>query len=286
MKNINIDKNNTELTTVLDQVEQTIPGILTELKTIFLNGHGNIQEAEEKEAGDYVTESDRGIENRFKQWVEANYPGHNFLGEEFGESKNLSESDWLWAIDPIDGTNNFQSGNSDSVIVISLRYKEVPVYAVCLAPLFNNHTGVEFVARIGRGFWINGTRGRVSPINSLKHAMAVVCKLTTIERTKVMVGELWDASAGIHMRGSSVLEVCLVASGEFGISVTYSNGPHEWPAQYLFAKESGCIIGMLGQPDDEVETKGTMYKSFLIAANEQLYEEAKLLVHLPPPLKA
>ena len=57
---------------------------------------------------DPVTDADREAEQAIRALIRAEYPGHGILGEEFG-SENAS-SDYVWVIDPVDGTRSFISG--------------------------------------------------------------------------------------------------------------------------------------------------------------------------------
>ena len=61
-----------------------------------------------KEDGTPVTIADRNVELLLRKKINTNFPEHGILGEEFGSEKE--DAEWLWMIDPIDGTKSFVSG--------------------------------------------------------------------------------------------------------------------------------------------------------------------------------
>lgn len=269
--------------TQLDDIEKNLSEILQPLRDVFIAGFGKQEGVKEKTPGDFVTETDMQIESMFREWVGTRYPEHGVYGEEEeGEEDEIPE--WLWAIDPIDGTNNYQFGNSDTSIVISLRYRGQPVLALCELPMKNDNRGIQYYARVGRGMKKNGAEVNSTEITEMKHVPLVTMKLDRPRRMMSMVGNIWDTVAGIHMSMSSVYEACRVASGEMGIGAFYSCGPYEWPAMYLFAKESGCTIGELGKPDQAISFNGMESKNLLIAGNQSLYNQVKELIHVPDSL--
>lgn len=277
MKNIN---------SVLDKAQKELLNISAELKKEFLKGFGKAVGIKEKSLGDYVTPADKIIEKKFKDWVLKNFPGHSVFGEEDGGVEGNLLPEWLWAIDPIDGTNNYQFGNTDSSIVISLRYNGNPVLAWCNFVAKNDGNGVSYFARLNKGFYKNNKRVFASKVKQLKYAPIVLTKLDYPERMMIMASEIWDKGAAIHMNMASVYEGCLVASGEAGVGIFYEVGPYEWPAMYLFAKEAGGVVGSLNNPKDEqIDLIKMDSKNLIIAANKDLYDEASRLIHLPPTKK-
>ncbi len=271
---------------VLDEAETKLLKIESKLRNVFLRGFSKTPDVKEKSKGDFVTSSDKEIEKIFKNWVLKNFPKHFVYGEEDGGFSGDLVPEWLWAIDPIDGTNNYQFGNTDSSIVISLRYKGNPVLALSDFAAKNDYNGIRYFARLNKGFFRNKERVFASKVRELKYSPIVLTKLDFPERMMIMVSEIWDKGAAIHMNMASVYEGCLVASGEVGVGIFYETGPHEWPAMYLFAKESGCIVGSLNNPDVlGLDLTKMDSKNLIIAANKQLYNEAVKFVHLPPTKK-
>lgn len=90
---------------------------------------------EDKSAGgvfDPVTEADRAGENVMRHLIKRHFPGHGVLGEEFGTEN--AEAEYVWVLDPIDGTRAFISGIPVWGTLIGLTRKGVPVYGMMHQP--------------------------------------------------------------------------------------------------------------------------------------------------------
>jgi myo-inositol-1(or 4)-monophosphatase len=81
---------------------------------------------------DPVTEADRAVELLIRREVEAHFPDHGIVGEEFGLSR--PDADYQWVIDPIDGTRAFMMGLPTWGTLIALTYKGTPVLGVMGQP--------------------------------------------------------------------------------------------------------------------------------------------------------
>ena len=87
---------------------------------------------EKKDDKSPVTIADKNSELRIRELIKKTYPDHGIIGEEF-ENIN-SESDFLWVIDPIDGTKSFVSGHKDFGTLISLLFKNKPILGIINCP--------------------------------------------------------------------------------------------------------------------------------------------------------
>ncbi|MBN8740898.1 MAG: inositol-phosphate phosphatase [Lysobacterales bacterium 69-70] len=102
-----------------------------------------------------VTVADRAAEAAIKQVLRAAYPDHAYYGEEEGRE---GDSDWLWLIDPIDGTKSFVRGYPFFSTQIALRWRDELVLGVSCASEY----GELVWARRGGGAWLAGERLQVS----------------------------------------------------------------------------------------------------------------------------
>ena len=98
-------------------------------KKYFRTANGEFAKADDSP----VTKADREIEQIIRQEIEKKFPDHGILGEEFG-AKNV-ESDWVWIVDPIDGTSSFIIGRPIFGTLIALTYKKKPVLGVMNQPI-------------------------------------------------------------------------------------------------------------------------------------------------------
>ena len=87
---------------------------------------------------DPVTTSDMAFEKFIRLKIKKNFPKHQIIGEEYGQ--NVSNSEFSWVIDPIDGTRSFVIGNPTWSNLISLNYKGRPVVGLANFPVLKNIT--------------------------------------------------------------------------------------------------------------------------------------------------
>ena len=91
--------------------------------------------AEDKNAGgmfDPVTEADRAAETAMRHLIQATFPGHGIIGEEYGSVR--SDADFVWVLDPIDGTKSFIAGMPVWGSLIGLLHKGRPAYGMMVQP--------------------------------------------------------------------------------------------------------------------------------------------------------
>lgn len=112
--------------------------------------------------GDVVTEVDHLTEKIIISQIQSMFPGHQIRSEEIGD--NGLQSDWLWLIDPLDGTNNYAISLPIFTTSITLLFKNQPVLGVIYEPL----TDRMFVAASGEGANCNQNELRVRECSDLK----------------------------------------------------------------------------------------------------------------------
>lgn len=88
---------------------------------------------EAKGDGTPVTQADREAEAAIREQIEARFPKHGIVGEEFGSERNGAE--WVWVLDPIDGTGAFISGLPTFGTLIGLLHRGSPVLGVLDQPV-------------------------------------------------------------------------------------------------------------------------------------------------------
>lgn len=186
-----------------------------------------------KEGGSHglsvVTEYDVETERRTSRFIEENFPGDSFLGEETGNM--LRDPARYWILDPIDGTSNYTQG-----VVYwgpSLCFWDAGgpaagwIYMPAVDELFH--------ARRGEGAWLNGKRIRSSRVTEYSD-------LCTVATTSRLHRKMRLAAPAKHrILGSVVVNLAYVASGAF--AAAYARA-HVWDlaAGILIAREAGAIV--------------------------------------------
>src|SRR6185369_12722674 len=104
---------------------------------------------------------------RILQTILRRFPDHDFITEE--RPPRHSGSDFLWVVDPLDGTTNYAHGYPAACVTIGLFHRQRPMLAATLDPF----RGELFFARRGRGCRLNGRRCRVSSTARLEESLVI-----------------------------------------------------------------------------------------------------------------
>lgn len=97
-----------------------------------------------------VTLADRNAEAMMRSAIEVAYPQHGIIGEEFGNVRENAE--WVWVLDPVDGTKSFICGRATFVTLIGLLHRGVPVLGVIDQPVMAE----RWLGGVGLGTTLNG----------------------------------------------------------------------------------------------------------------------------------
>ena len=233
---------------------------------------------------DLVTETDKGVEELLIKTLSAEFPTHQFIGEESaaaGKKYSLTDAP-TWIIDPIDGTTNF--------------VHRIPMIAICVGLAINKElragivynpiTNELFAAQAGKGATKNGFPIHVSKTEALNRA--VICCSLGIHNI-VDKGQGWlETALGNHKKtvlagvrghrafGSAAINMVYVAQGSVDAYVEY--GIHSWDiaAAAVILREAGGFL---------IDPTGTefniMNRKVLCAGTEKLAREISgLLTHV------
>lgn len=219
----------------------------------------------EKSPNDLVTEVDQRVEQEIISIVKKAYPSHGFLGEETGEQKG---NDYLWIIDPIDGTRNFVHGFPHFAVSIAVMHKNKLEHGVIYDPIRQE----LFTATRGRGAHLNDRRIRVSQRKHLEESLlATGFAYRHIDQTASLPGRLLQGilphCGDIRRAGAATLDLAYVACGRF--DGFWELGLHIWDiaAGVLLVKEAGGIISDPYGGEDYLKTGN------VVAANPHILRQ-------------
>lgn len=120
-----------------------------------------------------VTEVDRGVEKKLREMINAKFPAHGIVAEEFGNERE--DAEWVWVIDPIDGTKSFITGVPLFVTLIGLLHRGKPVLGAIDQPILRERcVGNNEVTLF------NGKPTRVRPCRELRDAVVTTSGMETI----------------------------------------------------------------------------------------------------------
>jgi len=198
---------------------------------------------ENKAPNDFVTEVDRKAEQIIIKTLQKAYPDHSFRGEESGTTEGKN-SDYVWIIDPLDGTTNFVHGMPHFSVSIACQYRGQIEHAVVLDPVRRE----EFTASRGRGASLNGRRIRVSNRKGLEGALIGTGipfdgpAYAKIQPFLACINDIAGQTSGIRRAGSAALDLAYVASGRYDAFWEMHLNEWDFAAGVLLVTEAGGLI--------------------------------------------
>jgi myo-inositol-1(or 4)-monophosphatase len=196
-----------------------------------------------KAPNDFVTEVDHAAEMAIIDTLLAAYPGHGILAEESGSTRGARDSEYVWIIDPLDGTTNFIHGLPTYAVSIGLSFRNQMQQAVVYDPARND----LFYATRGRGAYLNDKRLRVSKRTRMADALIGTGfpfrKGDDLGQYLKMLETVMKACAGIRRPGAAALDLCYVAAGWYDGFFETGLSPWDVAAGSLLVTEAGGLVG-------------------------------------------
>ncbi len=227
-----------------------------------------------KSPNDFVTEVDQAAERVIIETLLSAYPGHGILAEESGRTHGAKDSDYVWIIDPLDGTTNFIHGFPVYAVSIALAAHGQLQQAVVYDPSRND----LFYASKGRGAFLNDKRLRVSKRSRMAEALIGTGfpfrRGDNFKRYLAMFEAVMPLCAGLRRPGAAALDLCYVAAGWYDGFFETGLNPWDAAAGALIITEAGGLVGnFTGEAD-------YLYQRELVAGNPKVY--AQLVQVLAP----
>lgn len=217
-----------------------------------------------KQRNDFVTEVDRMAEAEIIQTLHRSYPDHAFLAEESGQQ---GDSDFVWIIDPLDGTTNFIHGFPQFAVSIALKHNNRLEHAVIYDPMADE----LFTASRGEGASLNNKRLRVSNQRNLNNALLGTGfpyrDDQNLDNYLKTFSKFIAASAGVRRPGAAALDLAYVAAGR--LDGFWEMGLHTWDmaAGGLLIREAGGLVGNLHGEEGWLESGN------IVAGNPKIFHE-------------
>ncbi|MEE4365366.1 MAG: inositol monophosphatase family protein [Desulfotignum sp.] len=193
-----------------------------------------------KNRKDLVTATDKHVENFIVQQIQSRFPSHGILGEETGRSRTSGE--FLWIIDPIDGTTSFFHGQPYYAVSIALEKADDIILGAVFAPALDQ----LFYAQKGRGAFLNDKRIQVSETTNFTDAVMATgfaCLRAGHEHNNLghfnrIVPRLRD----IRRCGSAAVDLAYVACGKLDGFWEMNLNIYDVAAGILLVKEAGGMV--------------------------------------------
>lgn len=220
---------------------------------------------------DYVSEIDRQAEAAIIDTLRTSFPDHSVLAEESGRH---GDNEYLWIIDPLDGTTNFLHGYPQFAVSIALQHKGRLEQGVIYDPMRQE----LFTASRGQGALLNDRRIRVSKQRDLKGALLgtgfPVRDPGQLEAYLDTFRSLFAETSGIRRAGAAALDLAYVACGRLDGFWELSLKEWDMAAGALLVQEAGGLVG------DTLGGSDHLRNGDIVAGNPKVFKE--ILIRLRP----
>lgn len=213
-----------------------------------------------------VTEVDENAELAIKAVLRARFPGHGFYGEETG--RDHLDAEYLWLVDPIDGTKGFVRGYPIFSTQIALMHRGELVLGVSSAPCWMGGAGETVHAERGGGAWLDGERLHMSTIGALQKAALSTGNLASLAKSTAWarLGRLIPVLHRIRGYGD-FLHYHYLASGRIDAVIESDVNILDIAALTVIVREAGGVFTDLAGEAVGLETRS------VLAANPDLHAQ-------------
>lgn len=211
---------------------QTIMRAYTQLDKVEVSAKG---------INDFVSNVDKEAEAAITYQIRKSYPDHTIVGEEDGENRGENK-DYVWIVDPLDGTNNFVRGIPHFAVSIAVQYKGKIEVAVVYDPVREE----LFSAVRGQGAKVNDFRMRVT--NALDLSNTIIgtgFPFKARQHTESymnILAELFPQCADLRRAGSAALDLAYVGAGRLDGFFEIGLKPWDIAAGDLICREAGGTV--------------------------------------------
>ncbi len=223
-----------------------------------------------KGRNDFVTEVDQRAEQIIIDTIHKAYPDHGILAEESGHQEG---GEYLWIIDPLDGTTNFLHNFPHFAISIAVEHRSQIVQAVIFDPIRQE----LFTASRGEGAQLDNRRIRVSRKSDLDSALLGTGfpfrELSDLEGYLSTLQVFMPRCAGIRRAGSAALDLAYVAAGR--LDGFWEFGLKRWDiaAGALLIHEAGGFVS------DPMGGESYLDQGDIVAGNPKISKKMLQLLH-------
>jgi myo-inositol-1(or 4)-monophosphatase len=193
-----------------------------------------------KAAGfDPVTAADRAAENAMRALIREHFPAHGIVGEEYGSER--ADAEYVWVLDPIDGTKSFIAGMLAWGTLIGLMRFGEPVFGSMHQPFTREHFFGDGGAARYRG--PGGDRElRVRACESLREAvMFTTSPLLMNDADRIFFRKVENA-VRLSRYGGDCYAYCMLAAGQIDLIIETELKPHDVVALIPIIAGAGGVI--------------------------------------------
>ena len=188
---------------------------------------------------DPVTQADRAAEAAMRALIKRTFPEHGVVGEEFGADR--PDAEYVWVLDPIDGTKSFICGLPAWGTLIALTRGGVPIYGMMHQPFTREHFSGD-----GRGARYRGPAGdralRVRPCATLGDAIMLTTSPLLMNEADRQAFRRVEREVRLSRYGGDCYAYCVLAAGHVDLLIETELKPHDVLALIPIIEGAGGII--------------------------------------------
>jgi len=190
-------------------------------------------------AFDPVTAADRAAESAMRVMISANFPDHGIIGEEFGAER--PDADYVWVLDPIDGTKSFISGMPAWGTLIALTHQGAPVLGLVHQPFVGERFSGDGASARYRG--PAGERALlVRPCETLAQVVLYTTSPRLMKTDDRRRFERVEEMVRLSRYGGDCYAYCMLAAGHVDLIIETELKPHDViPLVPIIAGAGGII---------------------------------------------
>lgn len=218
-------------------------GLLARIKIMEVYSKDFSVEIKEDESP--VTIADKEADKIISSYLKSVFPTHAFLTEESEDNLSRLENDFVWIVDPVDGTKDFVARDGQFTTNIALAYKHEVVVGVVIVPV----TGEVYYASKGNGaYYLNDNIATKIHVNDKLENLTCLTSVFHMTKDEIeTINKHCKKITKVEKAGSS-LKACHIAHGLAEISYRFSPNTKEWDtaASQIIVSEAG---GLMVEPD-------------------------------------
>jgi myo-inositol-1(or 4)-monophosphatase len=204
--------------------------------------------AEDKGRGgafDPVTEADRAAESAMRRLIQDTFPSHGLIGEEFGSRQE--DAEFVWVLDPIDGTKSFICGFPTWGTLIGLSHHGVPVYGLMNQPFTRERFSGDCEAAFWRGPARNGNGMerrtlKTRPCADLSHATLLTTSPLLIDPDLRENFRRVEKEVRLSRYGGDCYAYCALAAGHVDLVIETNLNPYDIVALIPIVEGAGGVV--------------------------------------------
>lgn len=214
-----------------------------------------------KKQSQIVTRADLIADKIIVSALKKKFPGHAIISEESGQNKVAS--DYLWIVDPLDGTTNYFIGSPLFAVSLALFFQGQPILGAVFAPALNE----LYFAEIKKGAYLNNKKIKVSRNNRLKNSFLTFCHGSAkpdIRRALKIYNKIKFKGLDSRQLGSAAIELGFVAAGRTDCILIPGARGWDVGAGVLLAREAGGRVTDFSGNDWNIKSKDLAASNGLI----------------------